>query len=265
MPKNSLIANIPGRSAPPCRFRHPPRAIAQEISMRLSPLARAAALAPFLGLGARAAPTPQPPAAAAQPAQPDASAAPVLPSAQPPVAPQPAATAGTNPPRRPASAALPGQLPRAEEQQPEEEEERAPGEEVAEEDEDEEDREEMRGTGPVTQARVRERARIAAILTHPAAAASPALAQQLAFGTHMGRHEAGRVLAAAGTAAPAQSQQSAASSAGHLSAAMAGFAGLRPGPSAPPSATGPKAIDASWDRARQRAGLSVEAVPGAGR
>jgi hypothetical protein len=229
--------------------------------MRLSPLARAAALAPFLGLSARA--TPQPPATVTPPAQPDASAPPAQPGAQPPVAPQPAATAGTKPPRRPASAALPGQLPRAEDQQPEEEEEEAPEEEVAEEDEDEEDREEMRGTGPVTQARVRERARIAAILTHPAAAANAALAQQLAFGTRMGRHEAGRVLAAAGTAAPAQQQS--ATSAGQLSAAMAGFAGLRPGPSAPPSATGPKAIDASWDRARQRAGLSVETVPGAGR
>lgn len=122
-------------------------------------------------------------------------------------------------------------------------------EDDAEEDEDEEDdrdREEMRGDSPVVQARVRERARCAAILTHPAAAANMPLAQQLAFGSRMGRKEACAVLAAATAGAP---------KGGELGTAMAGFAGLRPGAAPPSEPGGTKQIEASWDRAAAKAGV----------
>lgn len=209
--------------------------------LRANPFSGASLLAPFLGLGRRSPPTaaeaaPQPGAAAPEPdGQADAAS-----TAAPPAAggEQPPAPAATTPP------AAAGDQKKNKDGSSED------YEEGSEDEEDRRDREEAAGTaGSVVQhARIRERSRIAAILTHPAAAAQPALARQLAFGTLMGRQEACGVLAAC-------AGDGASPAGGELSAAMAGFAAIRPGADAPPAPTGGKAIEASWDRALERAGL----------
>jgi len=65
---------------------------------------------------------------------------------------------------------------------------------------DEDDREEMKDKHEARAPRLRERARCAAIFADSAAAANPALAAQLAFGTSLPRSEAVSVLRAGGSA-----------------------------------------------------------------
>lgn len=101
---------------------------------------------------------------------------------------------------------------------------------------------EMRGQGPMAKARLRERARCAAIFAHPKAAENPDLAAHLAFNTRMTRIEAVGALARGG-----------ATKAGSvLNNLMRNHAGHRPGSA--PGALNPqqslmKSVDAAFAEA----------------
>ncbi len=93
-----------------------------------------------------------------------------------------------------------------------------------EEGDDESDDGEMAKASPVRGARLRERARCAAIFATPEAAANPALAAELAFNQGLSRSAAIRLLKA-GAAAPQRRQA--------LAARMSREAPTNPGPGAP--------------------------------
>ena len=105
-----------------------------------------------------------------------------------------------------------------------------------EEGDDDDDREEMQTSHASRAARLRERARCAAIFSDPAAAHNPALAAQLAFGTSLPRSEAVAVLRAGGAGAKSS----------RLADRMAGVTIPPVGADAPAAAgkTGPEAIAA---------------------
>jgi len=94
-------------------------------------------------------------------------------------------------------------------------------------------------------ARQYERKRIGAILGHGNAAAHPGVAMQLAFQTNVSAKMAGAVLAGAGAGAPAKNG---------LADRMAGLSVPRPGPGAPPAASGSAAVQGGWDAAYKRVG-----------
>jgi hypothetical protein len=111
---------------------------------------------------------------------------------------------------------------------------------------DDSDRDEMSGKkGKGKQAaRNRERARIAAILGHPMAAANTEFAAHVALNTTLTRTEACAMIAAAPAAAPSLARRM----------EGAGMSAVRPGPTAPP--VPPRvAIASSWDAAAKRVNL----------
>ena len=100
---------------------------------------------------------------------------------------------------------------------------------------DEEDRREMRAGSPARAARLRERARIAAILESPAAAANLDFAVTLALTTDLPRNEAIGLL----KAAPKAGAKS-------LGAKMEQFGHYRPNAGGVPAPKGQAAIDSLW-------------------
>lgn len=110
--------------------------------------------------------------------------------------------------------------------------------EEEDEEEDREDREDMKKTKTAAPRR-RERARITAILQHPAAKANTALALHLALNTDMPRGQACAALEAAPVAAG-------------LTDRMRPLAGRNAGPGNVPPATGPAATASGWEAAFKR-------------
>lgn len=110
--------------------------------------------------------------------------------------------------------------------------------------EDDDDDEEMRGKSAVAQARRRERARCAAIFAQPGAALNPELAASLAFETSMTRQEAIKIL-------KRQRAPSASSGSSERQSRNA-----RLGPGGEGSLSGAKALSASWEHAKQKAGVA---------
>lgn len=125
-----------------------------------------------------------------------------------------------------------------------EDEDGEPGNDGDPDDEDD-DEEEMKGKGEAGAARLRERARCAAILGHPAASANVEFACELAFNTRLGRKEAVALLQKAPKA-----QRN-----GGLAQRMADAPNFRTSGAAAPSLSGKAAVDASWDAAAERAGI----------
>ncbi|WP_428485963.1 hypothetical protein [Rhodopila sp.] len=101
---------------------------------------------------------------------------------------------------------------------------------------DDDDREDMRAGTPSRAMRLRERARVAAILESSAAAANLEFAVRLALTTDLPRLEAIALLEAAPKAAG-----------GRLADRMAQYGNLRPGAGAAAAPKGQAAIDALWD------------------
>ncbi|WP_175946625.1 hypothetical protein [Burkholderia pyrrocinia] len=114
------------------------------------------------------------------------------------------------------------------------------GEDDERAEEDDDDEEEMRGKSAVSRARRRERARCAAIFACKGAGRNPVLACKLAFTTTMTRSEAIEVLNE--TPAPEGSR-------GRRQNPNLGIDGDR-------NVTSAQAIEASWDRAFQKAGAT---------
>jgi hypothetical protein len=121
-----------------------------------------------------------------------------------------------------------------------------PDDDDDDDDNDEEsDRREMRQTSPARAARLNERARIAAIVESPGAAANLEFALSLALTTDLTRGQAIALLEKAPKAGSSST----------LAGRMAGYAGRGPGAGAPPQPKGQAAIDALLDQTAQAAGL----------
>jgi hypothetical protein len=105
--------------------------------------------------------------------------------------------------------------------------------------EDDDDDEEMRGSNACAQARIRERARCAAILSSDAAARNIELACSLAFETTLPREQAIAVLSKSGSKTPMHAGRSARNP-------TIGAGGR-------PEANSPQAIAASWDAQMKKA------------
>jgi hypothetical protein len=118
--------------------------------------------------------------------------------------------------------------------------EKAEKEKAEKEAEDDDSDTEMRGNGPMAKARLRERARCAAIFACDAAADNVALAAHLAFNTKATRQEAIGMLRAAPKGDAGASP---------LDRAMAAHAGRGPGADVPKNQSDAAAADAGWDNA----------------